>query len=189
MNRAAYEATLGTAHRVCGRRLVPFSVAHWQAMEAMGLPFPYRPAGYMITPACLRVAIWHCSRTADQIESDFKAPAKWWMRWHGFRHAFLKNAFHRDLEAFAGYLADYTAAPLVYRRQQSGSGEPNVPPLMGLVESVCVSWKGAISEARARSMPLGLLLHYHEISLHRIPNAGNIFMTAEEADDDGNGNG
>lgn len=179
-----HESLLNRRHRLCGYRLRPLSYDHLEALHAMGHPLPTKAA--RINSVHLLTALRVCSLSGRQLEEDFPDAALTWRDcWHVLKHWIRPRTLIADVRAFESYVADHVAAPEVL--DAGGDGESSherliaeVPALFARMTGVLIAYKGAISERRARSMPIGLLLHYLELALHH-SGRGSPFHGPEKA--------
>jgi hypothetical protein len=180
-----HECLLNVRHRVCGYRLRPLCYDHLEALHATGCPLPFRRS--QVTSADLLVALRICSMDGERLESDMPFGRLSWRDFMTvFKHWILPVTLARDLRKFEAYLEDHAAAPKVADATvMDGIHEvymPSVPGLFARLTGVLIAYKGAISERRARSMPIGLLLHYWELARHH--NGSGCPFVDEEMDDE-----
>jgi hypothetical protein len=176
------ECLLNVRHRVCGYRLRPLCFDHIEAMQAVGLPFPFRRAE--VTSGELIAAARICSMSGTQLEQDLPKPTPSPRDWiTAIRHVSVKQ-LQADIAAFTAYMSDFAALPEVMDQVNSEDGAvhessmPRVPGLFARLTMVLIAYKGSISEERARSMPIGLLMHYAELAAFH-NGKGRPFMDHE----------
>lgn len=167
--------------RICGYKLRPYSYNHVQALEAIKSPLISQDKP--VSPAHLLLALRVCSTPADKV-FDRLAGIRRTMRdrYHIYKMEIFKSAFHKALFNFVGYQSDYAQMP--DRPDESGGriaagSRFDGPVYFGRLCNVLMAYKGSISESRARSMPLGLLLYYDEMS-HYLKNGGAPFRDRDK---------
>jgi hypothetical protein len=103
----AAESFLNADHRIFGRRMLPLSLGHAFALEAVGNPFYHGKLG---TSDELRLAAWMCSRPPLSLPETSGWRHRLW-RW-----GTDKADFNAEVAAWRAYVADYVAPPQLWNK-------------------------------------------------------------------------
>lgn len=106
-----FQALMLTSPRICGRALLPFSIAHRYILRALGNPYAYSD-----TPATagdLLNAVAICSRTWEQNRALLFGGQPWRaaLAWEWYWMQRLSRSFDTADASFRQYLADYCTVP------------------------------------------------------------------------------
>lgn len=158
MQRAFSEAVINSPHRVLGIRLRPFSAAHFFTLESVNSPIV---VGGNVEITDFLYALKICSRNPKFIHGAWSVDTK--IRFtllDHFRVFQLLNARLKGkaFKAWQAYQNDYQSLP---EHMQSEGLTPSISA-PGILAAV-VSGMRFMSEKRAWTMPLSLLICYTEV--------------------------
>lgn len=137
------------AHRVCGVRLAPYSVAH---RLCLGVFAPRVLLGVGVRWPDLEVAVTLCSRHDPFAVLPRLGRAR---SWRGLAWRYLwPGSLRLQARSFAAYLDDYDAAPEFWDTPDEGGGSSGKTPLEARVAIALT--KCGLSLAEAWRCPAGL---------------------------------
>lgn len=100
---------------VFGRRLVPFAIGHWLALERIQSPFVSREKR---EESDLAVALYICSHRASEVIQRLQFGLSLWWRWWAWRLVLVSElqplVFQSRLAMFETYLTDACKPPEVW---------------------------------------------------------------------------
>lgn len=170
MDSRYLESTFNRAWKVCGRRLRPYSAAHLLALEAHSSPLCTGQPAARFGPLDLLLAVTVCRAAPRLTHGSFLPPTAaaprlgargffWFLAMEIF-----PGLFRRQASRFLAYVADHAALPGKAREvvgpggsYQAGGGLSGPYVLARVMAGMRIP---GIGEARAWTMPLGLLYWY-----------------------------
>jgi hypothetical protein len=141
------------SHRVLGRKLKPFSLAHRLVLEAIDSPFCYEDRPFSF--ADLAIAIRICASSDPFAPID---PPTWMDRFRFWRAAFDPAYFRQCSQQFVDYLEDHSSSPKFWNRVDDELHREAIPWLLHVAASILR--QTSLSEAEVWAMPLGRALWY-----------------------------
>lgn len=150
MDALAAEAFLNAEHRVCGLLMRPLSLGHSFTLEAVCSPFFHGRTG---SEGELRLAAWICSRPALALPKT-----------SGFKYGWFstrKIDFESECAKWATYVADYCAAPQMWKKASKPSGDAPAPSgIPSPITTVVRLMRLGMTESQAWATPVGIAAWY-----------------------------